>query len=112
MYREGFEYLGLDVVATILDMLCECIMTMLIMMLTNGWWTRFQKIDMDIGMELYVPIFFFVVFVHVLLGAISFVEADAHHKYMDFEGILAYLLIATKLMLCCIQFYYYSVNAE
>lgn len=112
MYREGYEYIGLDVVATILDMMSECVMTMLVMMLTNGWWTRFQKIDMDIGMELYVPIFFLVVFVHVLLGAISFVEADAHHKYMDFEGVLAYLLIATKLMLICIQFYYYSTNAD
>ena len=111
-YLYGNDYIGLDVVSTILDMLSECIMTLLIMLLTNGWWTRFQKIDMDIGMELYVPIFLFVVFVHVLLGAISFIEADAHHKYMDFEGVLAYFLIATKMALCCIQMYYYAVNTD
>lgn len=92
----------------VFDMISECVMTMLILMLTNGWMTKFSKIDMDDGLEIYLPVFFIVVMIHIALGAFTYLEPDAHHRYNDFEGILGYLLIALKFLLCGVQFYYYS----
>ena len=109
---DGRSHMLLDVLGMIFDMLSECIMTMLVLMLANGWMTRFNKIDMDEGMELYVPLFLLVVIIHVSLGAFTYVEMDAHHKYLDFEGWVATLLILLKFVLVGIQMYYYSASKD
>ena len=90
------------------DMVSECTMTMLILMMTNGWMTKYSKIDMDDGIEIYLPVFFICVMVHICLGAFTYLEPDAHHKYTDFEGPVGYCLIAIKLGFCAAQYYYYS----
>jgi len=63
-----------DVVGTILDMLSECVMTLLFLMMANGWMTRFKNYDLDDGMEVYAPLFMLVIMVHVMFGALSFVD--------------------------------------
>jgi len=84
-YRaNGRGYFALDVLSTILDQLSECVMTLLVMMLANGWMTRFQKYDGD--NDLYIALGFFSLFLHVLMGTLTYVDQDAHHKYHDFHG--------------------------
>ena len=82
-------------------------MSMLILMLANGWMTTFSKIDMDDGIEIYLPVFFIICMIHISLGAFTYLEPDAHHRYTDFEGILGYLLILLKLALCVVHGYYF-----
>ena len=71
---DGRSHMILDVLGMVFGMLSECIMSMLVLMLANGWMTRFNKIDMDEGMELYVPLFLVVVVIHVSLGAFTYIE--------------------------------------
>jgi hypothetical protein len=100
-----------DVVGTILDMLSECVMTLLFLMMANGWMTRFKNYDLDDGMEVYAPLFMLVIMVHVMFGALSFVDQDAYHKYHDFHGWVGYGLIVAKFILCGVFFYFY-VNCK
>jgi len=89
-------------------MISECIMTTLVLMLANGWMTRFINYDFDNGMESYAPLVLLVIMVHILFGAISFVDRDAYHKFHDFQGFLGFGLIIVKFILVGFYFYFYS----
>ena len=51
----------------------------------------------------------FLVAIHLVLCALTYVDIDAHHKYHDFEGVQGYVLIGLKLVVFC--YYLYSVTA-
>lgn len=82
-------------------------MTLLVLMLANGWMTRFIKYDFEDGMEVYAPLFMLVVMVHVLFGALTFVDMDAYHKYHDFHGWQGYSLIFFKFIIIGVFIYFY-----
>ena len=62
-------------------------MSLLLITLASGWKLRYDEIDIDDSLELYVPMTALVLLVHVILIALVFVDADASHKYHDFSGI-------------------------
>jgi hypothetical protein len=72
--QDGEGLLVFDVLGTILDMLSECTMTLLLLMMANGWMTRFHNYSFDDGLEVYAPLFMLVIMVHVMFGALSFVD--------------------------------------
>ena len=112
-YRsDGQGMVVFDVIGTILDMLSECTMTLLLLMLANGWMTRYMKYDIDDGLEIYAPLFMLVIMVHVMCGALSFIENDAHHKYHDFHGWVGYALIFIKLIIAGIFAYFAAYTNE
>lgn len=71
---DGKGVLVCDVLGTILDMLSECIMTLLVLMLANGWYSRFNKYDLDDGLEIYAPLFMLIILVHIMFGALSYID--------------------------------------
>lgn len=84
--RDGEGILVFDIFSTVLDMFSECTMTCLVLMMANGWFTRYKKFDYDDGMDLYAPMFIIVIMVHVMFGAFTYIDRDAYHKYHDFAG--------------------------
>jgi hypothetical protein len=73
-----------DVFGVILDMLSECAMTLLILMLAKGWMTTYVKFDFDDGIDVYAPLYMLVLMLHTMMGALTFLDKDSHHKYHDF----------------------------
>jgi len=106
--RKGEDHILLDIFSTVFGMVSECIMTTLLLFLANGWYTRFQKYDLDEGMEIYAPLMMLIILVHVMFGIFSFLDRDAYHKYHDFHGWVGFGLIAIKFILIGIYFYFYS----
>lgn len=102
----------LDVLSTMLDMIGECVTTMLVLMLVNGWYTRFKKFDYDDGMEIYGPLFIMVLMIHVIMGAFSYIDQDAYHKYHDFSGWVGWVLIGAKLVLFAVYFWFYDYTRD
>ena len=109
---DGEGLMVLDVFGTIFDLLSECMMTLVVLMLANGWYTRFKTYDIDDGMETYAPLFLLVIMMHVLFGALGYVDQDAQHKYHDFQGWVGAVLICTKLTLVAAFFYFYSYSVD
>ena len=64
----------LDVLGTVFDMLSECVMTLLVLMLANGWYSRFNKYDVDSGLDIYAPLFMLIIMVHIVFGALSYID--------------------------------------
>jgi len=106
--KDGEDYVVLDVFSTLFLMVSECMMTTLLLMLANGWMTRFGTYDIEDGMETYAPLMAFVVLVHVMFGALAFIDKDKDHKYHDFQGWVGFGLIAVKFIITGIYLYFYS----
>lgn len=108
---DGEGYVLCDVFSTIIDMLSECSMTLLLLMLANGWMTTFIKFDFDEGLEVYAPLFMLTIMVHVMMGALTYIDQDAHHKYHDFHGWVGVAYISLKLLVTAVFVYFYSHTA-
>lgn len=63
-----------EVFSTVFDMISESIMTTLVLMLSNGWMTIFVKYDIDDGLDLYAPIMMIIMMIHVMFGALTYVD--------------------------------------
>ena len=72
--KDGQGLVVMDVFGTVFDMISECVMTLLVLMLANGWFTRFQKFDIDDGLEVYGPLWILVLMIHIIFGAFSFID--------------------------------------
>jgi len=97
--------------ATIFDLCSECMMILLVLLLANGWYTRFKEINPINAVEhvfTYFPIFFMVIVIEVLIVALSEMDKNAQHKYHDFHGWMGFAIIATKLSLIALFYYFYS----
>lgn len=101
-----------EVFGTVFDMLSECMLSLLVLMLANGWFTRFKNFDFDDGIEIYGPMFVFVIMIHIVFGAFTFIDQDAYHKYHDFHGWVGYCIVAAKLMLLSCFFYFYNYTVS
>ena len=106
--HNGKGILFLEILATIMEMISQCVMALLVLMLVNGWMSRFQRFSYEDGFDTYGPLWIIVLMVHVAFGAFTFVDADAYHKYHDFHGWQGNLLICAKLALVGIYFWYYQ----
>jgi hypothetical protein len=70
----GVGYLVLNIFGTLFDMLSECTMTLLLLMMANGWMTRFHKYDIDDGLDIWAPLFMMVLLVHIVFGALIYID--------------------------------------
>jgi hypothetical protein len=109
--QDGKGSLSLEVLGNICEMGSEVIMTLVVLMLTNGWMTLDLNQE-EITDDLYIPIGVIVLVVHFCLGSLVYVDRDAHHKYHDYNGWQGYVLIAVKIILACVQVYFYLTTRK
>ena len=63
-----------DVLGTIIDLISECIMTFVVLMLANGWYTRFKTYDFEDGFFTYSPLLLCIIFMHVIFGSLIYID--------------------------------------
>jgi len=77
----------------------EVAMSLLLIVLASGWKLRYEEIDFDDGLEIYLPMTALVLMVQLILTALTFVDIDASHKYHDFSGVQGWCLFVLKLVI-------------
>lgn len=105
--RSGDENLIIDVIASILAMVNECMMILLLMMMVSGWMTLWLDVDPDEVIEVHVPLFLLVIMIHLVFACLSFIDRNAYHKYHDFQGYVGVGLVFAKFILLCPYYYFY-----
>ena len=88
-----------DVLSKVLQSFSEVTLSLLLITLASGWKLRFHDVDMDDGLEIYLPMTALVLMIQIILAALTFVDVDASHKYHDFAGIQGWCLVALKTIL-------------
>ena len=88
-----------DVISKVSQGFSEVTMSLLLITLASGWKTRYEEIDFDDGLEIYLPMTALVLMVHIILIALTFVDMDASHKYHDFAGVQGWCLVFLKTIL-------------
>lgn len=91
---EGFTVL--EILAKISGATSEVTMSMLLVLMAQGWTVTYQDLDVDDNLEIFIPTFALIVMVHVLVSALTFIDVDATHKYHDFSGIQGWVLLLVK----------------
>lgn len=94
-----------DVLSKVSQGFSEVAMSLLLITLASGWKIRFEEIDFDDGLEIYLPMTALVLMVHIILVALTFVDIDASHKYHDFAGVQGWCLVGLKTILFAYFFY-------
>ena len=88
----------LDVLSKIISGLSEVAMSLLLILLATGWTLSYQSLDIDDGLEIYLPMTALIVMVQIIVAALPFVDVDASHKYHDFAGVQGWVLFVLKLI--------------
>ena len=96
---DGEGYQLADVLSKVSQGFSEVAMSLLLITLASGWKTRYEEIDFDDGLEIYLPMTALVLMVHIILVALTFVDLDASHKYHDFAGVQGWCLVFLKTIL-------------
>lgn len=96
---DGEGLVPCDVLSKISQGFSETAMSLLIITLASGWKLRYQEIDFDDGLEVYLPMTALVLMVEIILVALTFVDVDASHKYHDFAGVQGWCLMGLKTIL-------------
>ena len=95
---DGEGYMVLDVLSKIVGGLSEVAMSLLLILLGTGWTMTYASLDIDDGLEIYLPMTALVVMIQIIVAALTFVDVDAQHKYHDFAGIQGWVLFFLKLL--------------
>ena len=76
-YKYSYDGLGfpyLEYVTVSFEMISESIMTVLCFLLADGWMTYWIKFDFLKKQEIYAPLFTIILLVHLLMGALTFID--------------------------------------
>lgn len=105
--KDGEGYELLDVFSQANDIFSETTMSILILMLANGWYTVWHTYDSDdfdqYGLQ--ITLLFVMQFSN---SSFTFIDRDAYHKYHDFGGNCGITILITKAILLGCFFYFHS----
>jgi Rhodopsin-like GPCR transmembrane domain len=108
----GYGFIVFDILGLICFMLAEIGIACLFMLFAYGWTLSFQDIDWDNNLEFYIPIGSIVLALHLVLGAMTYIDVDAYHKYHDFAGIQGFALVFIRLCLFGYYIYCFRTNKD
>jgi hypothetical protein len=86
----------------------EITLSILLIMIANGWTLTYQDIEWDNNIEFYLPMGSIVLAIHLVLCALTYVDIDAYNKFHDFAGVQGWVLLVLKLLI--FAYYQYVVQ--
>lgn len=90
----GSGFLVFDVFHQSLQVISEIIITVMFILIASGWTLKYKSFpDADI----YIPISMLVISINLVIIGLGRLADDSYHKYSDFEGISAFLLVAFRI---------------
>ena len=96
-YQDDGEGLILcDIFSKIFQGIASVTMSILLIMMASGWKLNYKDLDFDEGMDVYLPVTFFILLVEILLAILTFSDIDAFEKYHDFAGVQGWCLVILK----------------
>lgn len=96
MAYDGEGIFVLSIFARIFQVVGQVGIAWILLMIAFGWTITFKKMD---DMDLYVSLAVFIVILHMLIVALTFIDDDEHHKFHDFSGIQGIVLIIIRLII-------------
>lgn len=86
------------VFATMFGFLADIATTINLLMMASGWTVTYLDMDWE-SLDIYLPMGAAVSAIHLVAGALIFVDDDGHHKFHDFAGYQGLALIVMKLVI-------------
>lgn len=88
--------------------LADIATTVNLLMISSGWTITYLDMDWE-SLDIYLPMGAAVSAVHLVAGALVFVDDDGHHKFHDFAGYQGLALMVMKI--CILAYFAWTVLA-
>ena len=96
LYYNGEGLFILTVFARLSYMFSQILIVWMLMMIGYGWTITYKTVDEK---DIYIILMLFVIMVHMMITALTFVDDDEYHKYHDFSGIQGIIVIILRFIL-------------
>jgi hypothetical protein len=79
-------------------------------MIGYGWTITYKTVDEK---DIFFILLLFVVMIHLMITALTFVDDDEYHKYHDFSGVQGFIIVALRLIIFLAYLYgFYTTHSE
>jgi len=93
---DGQGFYVLSIFSRLSYIFAQVCMVWMLLMIGYGWTISYKSVDEK---DIYIIMMLFVLMVHMMITALTFVDDDEHHKYHDFSGVQGIIIVILRLIL-------------
>ena len=102
IYMDGTGFFVFSVFARLFKIISQATMMWLMLTISFGWTVTYKNMQET---DIYILSAIFVVMVHLLIGALTYIDDDEHHKYHDFGGVQGVIMVVLRLIIFTVFVY-------
>lgn len=96
MYWDGSGFFVLSVFARLFKIISQATMMWLLITIAYGWTVTYKNMQES---DIYILSAIFVIMIHLLIAALTYIDDEEHHKYHDFGGVQGVILMVLRLII-------------
>ncbi|CAI2370389.1 unnamed protein product [Moneuplotes crassus] len=96
IYSDGSGFFVFSVFARLFKIISQATMMWLLITISFGWTVTYKNM---VETDIYILTAIFVIMIHLLIGALTYVDDEEHHKYHDFGGVQGVILMILRLII-------------
>lgn len=96
IYLDGSGFFVFSVFGRLFKIISQATMMWLLITISFGWTVTYKNMQET---DIYILSAIFVVMIHLLIGALTYIDDDEHHKYHDFGGVQGVILMVLRLII-------------
>mmetsp|Transcript_10908 Transcript_10908/g.12366 ORF Transcript_10908/g.12366 Transcript_10908/m.12366 type:complete len:415 (+) Transcript_10908:101-1345(+) len=96
IYYDGSGFFVFSVFARLFKIISQATMMWLLITISFGWTVTYKNMQET---DIYILSAIFVIMIHLLIAALTYVDDDEHHKFHDFGGVQGAILMLIRLII-------------
>ena len=96
IYLDGSGFFVFSVFGRLFKIISQATMMWLLITISFGWTVTYKNMQET---DIYILSAIFVIMIHLLIGALTYIDDDEHHKYHDFGGVQGVILMFIRFII-------------
>lgn len=96
IYLDGSGLFVFSVFGRLFKIISQATMMWLLITIAFGWTVTYKNMQET---DIYILSAIFVIMVHLLIAALTYIDDDEHHKYHDFSGVQGFIMMFLRLII-------------
>lgn len=96
VYLDGSGFFVLSVFARLFKIISQATMMWLLITIAYGWTVTYKNMQES---DIYILSAIFVIMIHLLIAALTYIDDEEHHKFHDFGGVQGVILMVLRLII-------------
>uniref|UniRef100_A0A7S3NVD6 GPR180/TMEM145 transmembrane domain-containing protein n=1 Tax=Euplotes crassus TaxID=5936 RepID=A0A7S3NVD6_EUPCR len=96
VWEFGKGVIELGVFGRLFKVISQGVMMWLMITIAFGWTITYKNMGEK---DIYILSAIFIVMIHLLIGALTYIDDESHHKYHDFGGVQGVILVLLRVVI-------------